>query len=463
MKRVFFFVLLICLMFAGIPVSAEEGSAPEGDPVQPEPVQSTLLLDNTHVFEHMPQSYAAGYEPETAGDYAVIVLPLYCEGENAPDSVRASVSLGDPAASPFVVKNYDQTVSMGMHTAGNGKAYPRYLVQFWLAMYADRVNGCYPVGVEVRSGEAVFTYTIYVNITDGIDPNAADQQDQPAALPEKDEPVILCPKVLVKSCSTGGAVHAGDTASVRFTLQNTSRSEALKNVTVTASAQSESLVLQDASDTLYFEEIGAGAEFEAVFQYAVRQDAPAGQYEIGLTLDYAYAKGMTGSGTLRGAVTVEQPLKIEFSPVSVPNEAVVSDRLELTVQAMNLSRSPASNVRAVLECDGLLPDGAAFLGEIAGGSEQSGMLNVRVSSKSSGDPYGMSDGTVTFYYTDEAGEEHSEVQAFSLNIKSPFSERKTEPQPVKSNHWYGIMAAIGGGIALLCGYFVFRHRKRGNA
>lgn len=455
-------VLMLCLLLMGIPVTADD-SAPEkdGSAVQPEPMPCSLLLDNAHVYDYMPQSYAEGYEPQTVGDYAVLVLPLSCDADEAPESVRASVSLGDPSSSPFVIKNYEQTVPLAMHTASDGNAYPRYLVQFWLAMYTDRMNGCYPVEVQVSGGDAAASFTLYVNIRDGLWPQTDEPEQQ---LPEKEEPVILCPKALVKSCTApDGAAAAGETVPVRFTLQNTSRSEALKNVTVTASVQSESLVLQDASDTLFFEEIGAGAEFEAAFRYAVKPDAPAGQYEITLQLDYAYAKGMTGSGTLRGALAVSQPLRIEFSPVAVPSEAVVSDRLELNVQAMNLSRSPAANVRAVLECDGLLPDGAAFLGEVAGGAEQTGILTARVTSRSGSEPYGQTDGSITFYYTDEAGQEHSEVQAFSLNIKSPFSERKTEPQQVRPTNWYGIMAAIGGGILLLCGYFVLRHRKRGQS
>lgn len=103
------------------------------------------------------------------------------------------------------------------------------------------------------------------------------------------------PKILVQSVS-GGSVDAGNPVDLHITLKNTSHSEALQNLTVTASAP-EQLTLDAASDTLYFENIPADAEFEAVFRCKTKPATPAGTYDLPLQFDFAYGKGMTGAGS----------------------------------------------------------------------------------------------------------------------------------------------------------------------
>lgn len=432
-------------------VSAEELSPAETAPF-PETAAS-FAIDNAHIYGHMQQSYAAGYEPEILGDYAVIVLPLICTEGDAPDALRVSVGL-EASGSPFVVKNYEQTVPLAEHPASDGASYPCYLAEFWLAMYTDRVNGCYPVTLQTQEAGA---YTVYVNIRDGKDPNAAEPEP-PAETQPPEEPPVLMPKLLVSSV-TGQQVTAGETAALHISLRNTSQTEPLQNLTVTASAPAYFRLRGD-SDTLFFAQTGADAEFGAAFAYDVAADTPAGQYDIPLSFDYAYGKGMTGSGTAHVSVTVSQPLSMEFSQVAVPAEAVVSDRLELHVQAMNLSRTDAKNVRAVLKCDGLLPEGAAFIGDVAGGASAETVMAVQVSSKAGAEPYGTSEGEITFFYADQSGQEFTETQTFSITLKSPFSERRTEPEQAKPQTWLWMMAALGGMILLTAGYLLFRSIRR---
>ena len=441
---------LICACLLCIPVSAED--LPEQTDLQESVPASApvLLIDNAHIYANMQQSYAQGYEPLIDGDYAVIVLPLCCESAEKPDSVRVSVGL-EPG-SPFVVKNYEQTVSLAVHTDTDGSAHEIYLAEFWLAMYRDRVNGCYPVMLQVADFGA---YTVYVNITDGIDPNA--QTAEPVQTEPKEEPVILMPKILVQSIA-GGSMQAGESAELHITLKNTSRTEALQNLTLTASAAAP-FSLQSA-DTLYFEQIAANAEFEAVFVCQAAPDAPAGSYTLPLQFDFAYGKGMTGSGSGNVRLTVTQPVRMEFPAVVLPAEAVVSDRLELHIQAINLGAAAAQNVRAELTCDGLLPEGTAFLGSVSGGTSAESVLHVLVTAKRGAELYGETSGQILFIYEDASGSEHTETQDFTLMLKSPFSERPAEPKQASPKYWLRIMAGIGGGILLLTAYLILRRRKR---
>ena len=88
------------------------------------------------------------------------------------------------------------------------------------------------------------------------------------------------------------------------------------------------------------------------------------------------------------------------------------------------------------------------------------MLPVQVTAKRGASLYGDTAGQITFTYTDESGAEHTETQQIALELKSPFSERRTEPEQASPKYWVWIMAGIGGGILLLAGYLIFRRRKR---
>ena len=169
---------------------------------------------------------------------------------------------------------------------------------------------------------------------------------------------------------------------------------------------------------------------------------------------------MTGAGSGNVRLTVTQPVRMEFPAVVFPAEAIVSDRLELHIQAINLGAAAAQNVRAELTCDGLLPEGTAFLGSISGGTSAESVLNVQVTAKRGAELYGETTGQIVFTYEDASGIEHTELQDFTVMLKSPFSERPAEPQQASPKYWVWIMAGIGGGILLLTAYLIVRQRKR---
>ncbi len=457
MKLLSIFAALICACcLLCISVSATEFPEQTDESSQTEHIEHTtptLMIDNTHIYEHMQQSYAQGYAPLVDGDDAIIVLPLSCEGDEKPESLRVSVEL--PPNSPFLMRNYEQAVPLAEHMDANGDVSEIYLITFHLAMKAERENGCYPIQLQVAE---FGSYTVYVTITDGIDPNA-EEPEPIIEMPSEpwEEPVILMPKILVQGV-TGGAVQAGETAQVHITLKNTSRSESLQNLTVTASAPSPFSL--HSADTLYFEQIAANAEFEVIFCCQTTPDADAGSYVLPLQFDFAYGKGMSGAGSGNVRIDITQPVRMSFPQVILPAEAVVSDRLELHLQAINLGVTAAQNVRAEIHCDGLLPDGTAFFGNVSGGTSADTNLNVQVTSKRGAELYGETAGQILFTYTDESGNDRTETQDFTLILESPFRERITEPEQVSPKYWIWIMFGIAGGVLCLSAYLFVRSRKQ---
>lgn len=217
-------------------------------------------------------------------------------------------------------------------------------------------------------------------------------------------------------------------------------------MTVTAAAASESLILSSMSDCQYIETVGESASFDVIYEYETKSDMPAGQYDISVSYDFAYGRGMSSSGSGTARVMVTQPLEMELSVVRLPDKAVVSDTVPVDVRAINLSRTKAYNVRAVIEADGFSPAGTVFIGDVDAGISADGSGQITVTGLTKGSfPYGQTNGTVSFFYEDADGNEFTEVKKFSTVIESPFSENTgTEDKP---DRWWGIMTVIAVIIA----------------
>lgn len=441
MKRIIAIVLILSSLFLMcITAYAEDGTetAPDTAPLVPE-APATLSIDNQNTYDGMDKSYSEGYVPRVSEGYATVVIPLICDGELEGNRLCASVNLGDSMSMPFVCKNYEKTVSLSAESL--------YLVSFSLELKWDRVNGNYPVSVNIsatdKNGNAIQeTITVYIVINDGKDPNAKEE--------EPEEEIVLTPKVLVQSYECvaitddgeTAVIKAGDKIKVKVTLVNTSGTESLKNITVTANATTDSFILQSVSDTIYINSVGAGAAFDVIYEYETKADMPAGQYNIGISYDFAYGKGMSSAGSGNARVTITQPLEMELSITQIPSKAVISDTVSVGVQAINLSRAKAYNVRAVIEADGFSPMGTIFIGDVDGGMSAEGMGQVTVTGLTKGNfSYGQTKGTVTFYYEDADGNELTEVKNFTTTIESPFSgeAKNEEDNPAQ---WWLIMAVI---------------------
>lgn len=430
-----------------------------------------LVIDNQNIYENMARSYSQGYVPTVENGSALVVLPLLCEGELRGNILRAKAALGE--SGPFVTMNYEKTVALELHKVNGGKdAVPGYCVVFPLQLRGERVNGSYPVTISISAvdggGSLVQEeFTVYVTVTGGIDPNATPTPE-PAPTPAPEEPVVLGPKVLVQSWETAsleegaveGIVNAGDRIRIKINLRNTSKTEDVENMTVTAASPGEGFALASGTDTHYIEKLEAGGTASISWEYQIKPETPAGQYTIPLSYDFAYHKGMTGSGTGSARVDISQPLKMEFALLQMPDEAVISDMVAVNVQAINLSHAKAYNVRAVIEADGISPSGTAFLGDLEGGTSGEKPLQVTVTSLTqSAYSYGQTTGTITYLYEDGDGVEYSETRSFTVNIKSPFStESKSEPDD--PGQWWIIMAALGAGALGFCGFFGWQAFKR---
>lgn len=259
------------------------------------------------------------------------------------------------------------------------------------------------------------------------------------------EAPTFAPKIIVQSCkSSKDEIQAGDEVTLDITLLNTSSTETVRNMTVSIGDEGEYLNLLSPTDTIYVDSVSAGQTCVVSYKYKILASAVPGAYGLSVSMDYADSKGASQSASGKIKMMVSQAVKLEFDPLVLASEVQVGDVVTAQIQAMNLGRSKVHNVRAVIEADGLAPEGTLFIGDIEAGKTATGTVKISVTSLSKGSSlYGETRGTVTYYYEDENGKEYEETGNITTNIKTPFSNT-TKETPEDTGQWWIIMAVVVG-------------------
>lgn len=444
-------VFLLIISSADCRIFYAEGAVSGSDapPEAPASEAISIAIDSKNIYEGMKKSYENGYIPTIADGKAVIVVPIICTGQIKGNTLKTKLNLGDTQAMPFVCKNFEKDVQLAENKVnGTESTVECYLITYELELKKDRNNGSYPIVLNIKAedisgNKAEENITVYVNITDG------KKADNVAAAVGAPAPTFA-PKVLVNSYSCSkDEVMAGDEITASITLLNTSKTNTVKNMTVTISADEQYLSLLSTTDTIYIEKIAPGKEHTVSFDYKVSNLTPAGQYVLNLAMDYADTKGAGYSSSGSAKINITQPVNIQFDPVYVPTQSEVSDIIELNVNAINLGRGRIYNVRATVDMDGYRPDGTIFIGDMDAGSMVSGSASVTVIGLSGQSSYGFTEGVITFIYEDESGREYSSIHKIATEITSPFTAAESRREQDNPSQWWVIMGIIA---ALLVGY-----------
>lgn len=437
--------------------TGQETTAQSENPTEPQQEETTtqpqvtaeLWIDNQNRYEGMEKTYSEGYLPKIENNTAYLVAPILCNEKLKDNQLTVSLNLGSSADIPFVYKNYEKTIFGKTSQVNDGSGTMEgYVAEFALELKEKRYNGNYPVGMTVSAWDEYGNkiekeITVYVAVSDGRNPD-----EQPFTLPPTEPDPTFVPKIMIEEYEFSKTdIQPGDEVTVKIVLKNTSRTECIKNMTVTASAQSQYFNLLSKTDSLWIDSVPAGRTCEVIFTYEVRNDTPQGQYDLSLAYDYADAKGGTYSGNGKVKLTVGQMVRLEFDPVNISSVVQVGDVTQARLHVMNLGKGTVYNIRASIEADGLLPEETMFIGNLDAGKTAEGTVNIRVSSLSEGDVlYGKSSGSVTILYEDASGKEYKEVMDFSVTIQSPFSN-ETVMEEGETGQWWIVMAVI---VSVLC-------------
>lgn len=421
-----------------------------------------IVIDSQKTYRGMEKSYDKGYIPKTGKEKAVLVLPLLAEHKPAGNYMTVLLKLGEGENLPFVYKNYEKKVSFGYHkTKEEKKKTGCYLAVFHLNLKKERYNGTYPVILSVRAvdskgNEITRDFTLYVTITDGKPASGDTVTDTSDKLPQ------FAPKVMIASCKfSGNSVWCGKKSTAKLSLYNTSKTDRVKNMMITLSPD-ENVELMERTDSRYVEELGAGKTCGMSFAFRIKDIAPSGQYNMGITMDYADSRGDTYTVEGRIKISARQQAQIEFAPVSMTKNIPVGETVELQTQAMNLGKGTLYNVRAMVEADGLLPSGLAFMGNMEAGTFAAGSMELTAEGLSGNSLYGTTRGKIIFYYEDEMGNEMTQEQNFEVSILSPLNEGRKDIPADDTRHWWVVMAVIAVFLvlsAIWLGVIRFRGQK----
>ena len=274
------------------------------------------------------------------------------------------------------------------------------------------------------------------------------------------EAPTFAPKMIVQSCTSSKEdIQAGDEVTLDITLRNTSSSESVRNMTVTIGDEGEFLNLLSPTDTIYVDSVPAGQTCVVSYKYKILASAAPGAYGLTVSMDYADSKAASQSASGKIKMMVAQAVKMEFDAPVLDGEVQVGDVVNVQMQAMNLGRGTVYNVRAVIEADGLVPEGTLFIGNIEAGKTAFGSTKVNISGLSGANLYGRTEGTVTCYYEDENGKEYEKKMDISTTIKTPFSN-KEEMKTDDTGQWWTVMAVIAGILAVFVVTVILKSIKR---
>ena len=135
----------------------------------------TFYIDTETVYPGMEMSYSQGYVPSVSNGSARFVLPLKTNDTNI-TGITVTPLIGTDEDSPFSYGNYEFNVQPD--TTGV------FLIDLTLPLKANRINGTYPVTFKVKytdgtGNTGVQEFSVFIAITDGIDPNAPEASPEP--------------------------------------------------------------------------------------------------------------------------------------------------------------------------------------------------------------------------------------------------------------------------------------------
>ena len=446
-----------------------------------------LGIDNRHLYSGMTATYSQGYAPTTTVSSATLVVPFTADGPLKNDRLTVSLEFASTGTVPFEMKNYQKDVDKKTvcfdrdgkalkKKEGAAESTEAYVYRVKLQFLSTAEPGQYPVTVKAlgytEKGEKVtLEYRLFVRIPEKDDSDVVViGGDEPAGgggeqgggggIPET-EKIIHQPKMLLDTCNLSGKMlEAGSSENLIASFQNRSASEEMYNLKITAASSGNGVKL--GKNSWYFTKVSPGENAVLESLLTVAKDAESAENTLTFTFEYEDSKGTASTGTETLALTVTQPVRMELESMDFPTVVYASDTEELSVKALNLSRTKVYNARICLSGTGLFPTEEVFLGNLEAGTEEEGVMKVYVGTRtmeeigndpgnSDAEKYGPVSGTLTLTYEDGLGNVHEETKEYQTEIKKAqiLSLHVSEEKETGNSWWYSVFAVVTAFLLLL--------------
>lgn len=470
------------------PASSEPAAEqPSTNPSSTASGEIHLGIDNRHLYSGMAATYSQGYVPTTTVSSATLVVPFTADGPLKNDRLTVSLEFATTGTVPFEMKNYQKDVDKKTvcfdrdgkalkKKEGAAESTEAYVYRVKLQFLATAEPGQYPVTVKAlgytEKGEKVtLEYRLFIRIPEkddsdvviiGGDEPAGGGGDQGGGGESLEtEKIIHQPKMLLDTCNLSGkTLEAGSSEHLTASFRNRSASEEMYNLKITASSSGNGLKL--GKNSWYFTKVSPGENAVLESLLAVAKDAESAENTLTFTFEYEDSKGTASTGTETLELTVTQPVRMELESMDVPTVVYASDTEELSVKALNLSRTKVYNARIRLSGTGLFPTEEVFLGNLEAGTEGEGVMKVYVGTRtmeeigndpgtSDAEKYGPVSGTLTLTYEDGLGNVHEETKEYQTEIKKAqiLSLHVSEEKETGNSWWYSVFAVVTAFLLLL--------------
>ncbi|MDD5966814.1 MAG: hypothetical protein PUC28_08520 [Blautia sp.] len=470
------------------PASSEHAAEqPSTNPSSTASGEIHLGIDNRHLYSGMTATYSQGYAPTTTVSSATLVVPFTADGPLKNDRLTVSLEFASTGTVPFEMKNYQKDVDKKTvcfdrdgkalkKKEGAAESTEAYVYRVKLQFLSTAEPGQYPVTVKAlgytEKGETVtLEYRLFIRIPEkddsdvvviGGDEPAGGGGDQGGGGESLEtEKIIHQPKMLLDTCNLSGkTLEAGSSEHLTASFRNRSASEEMYNLKITASSSGNGLKL--GKNSWYFTKVSPGENAVLESLLAVAKDAESAENTLTFTFEYEDSKGTASTGTETLELTVTQPVRMELESMDVPTVVYASDTEELSVKALNLSRTKVYNARIRLSGTGLFPTEEVFLGNLEAGMEGEGVMKVYVGTRtmeeigndpgtSDAEKYGPVSGTLTLTYEDGLGNVHEETKEYQTEIKKAqiLSLHVSEEKETGNSWWYSVFAVVTAFLLLL--------------
>ena len=470
------------------PASSEHAAEqPSTNPSSTASGEIHLGIDNRHLYSGMTATYSQGYAPTTTVSSATLVVPFTADGPLKNDRLTVSLEFASTGTVPFERKNYQKDVDKKTvcfdrdgkalkKKEGAAESTEAYVYRVKLQFLSTAEPGQYPATVKAlgytEKGETVtLEYRLFIRIPEkddndvvviGGDEPAGGGGDQGGGGESLEtEKIIHQPKMLLDTCNLSGkTLEAGSSEHLTASFRNRSASEEMYNLKITASSSGNGLKL--GKNSWYFTKVSPGENAVLESLLAVAKDAESAENTLTFTFEYEDSKGTASTGTETLELTVTQPVRMELESMDVPTVVYASDTEELSVKALNLSRTKVYNARIRLSGTGLFPTEEVFLGNLEAGTEGEGVMKVYVGTRtmeeigndpgtSDAEKYGPVSGTLTLTYEDGLGNVHEETKEYQTEIKKAqiLSLHVSEEKETGNSWWYSVFAVVTAFLLLL--------------
>lgn len=262
----------------------------------------------------------------------------------------------------------------------------------------------------------------------------------------------LTPQLIVSDFNYGGeSINASQTFDLSFSLKNTSKTTAVKNVIVKLSG-AESFTVAEGTDTIPVDTIKAGSSVKLSKKFASIGSVTSGVYPVIASVSYEYYENgekQAGTAELSMSIPVVQPDKVEIGTLDLSDSTVTENQeTDCGFTIINSGRTNATNLSVKLVDEKGKELAKAYVGNILAGEQFVSNYTLPVTFKEAGtynlefvveyDNESMEKKTVSQKFTVTA-EKKVDPYEEAMNAQNVPAEDTDDYQPTA---FYGIIAAV---------------------